>query len=407
MIFNSTKFNAHWSEKSLSSLGTFKRGKSKHRPRNDSKLFKNGAYPLIQTGEIKNAHLYINSHNTAYNEFGLAQSKIWPKNTLCITIAANIAETGILEYPMCFPDSVVGFIADQNQTSELFMHYVFSYIRNTIQKTASGSIQDNINIEFLTDLIFKIPAKKTQDSICNVLENIDKKIELNNKINIELEAMAKLIYDYWFVQFDFPDENGKPYKSSGGKMVYNKELKREIPYEWTSNHVGKLLVNDLSKQKVPKRYYQKKGIIPVIDQSSDFIAGYTDDHSSLIETEEPRIIFGDHTRIFKLVNFNFARGADGTKCLLSKNRNVPQHFFYHSLLKIDLSNYGYSRYFKFLKESQIIVPTFAVSSQFEKITNSLYSQIKNNIFETIKLEELRDWLLPMLMNGQVTVGETN
>ena len=100
------------------------------------------------------------------------------------------------------------------------------------------------------------------------------------------------------MQFDFPDENGKPYKSSGGKMVYNKELKREIPYGWTSNHVGKLLVNDLSKQKVPKKYYQKKGIIPVIDQSSDFIAGYTDDHSSLIETEEPRIIFwGSHTSL--------------------------------------------------------------------------------------------------------------
>ena len=243
MIFNSTKFNAHWVEKSLSSLGTFKRGKSKHRPRNDPKLFSNGTYPLIQTGEIKSAHLYINTHKSVYNEFGLAQSKIWPKNTMCITIAANIAETGILDYPMCFPDSVVGFIANPNKTSELFMHYVFSYIRKAIQETASGSIQDNINIEFLTDLIFRIPEKTTQDSICNVLKNIDKKIELNNKINLELEAIAKSIYEYWFMQFDFPDENGKPYKSSGGKMVYNRELNREIPFGWRAGRLGEFEKN--------------------------------------------------------------------------------------------------------------------------------------------------------------------
>ena len=84
--------------------------------------------------------------------------------------------------------------------------------------------------------------------------------------------------------------------------------------------------NEPPKQKIPNKDYQKKGVIPVIDQSTDFISGYTDDYKSLIETKEPRIIFGDHTRILKLINFNFARGADGTKSLLSKNKNVPHIF---------------------------------------------------------------------------------
>src|SRR5256885_1613023 len=111
MIINQSKYNSNWQTKALNDLGTFSRGKSRHRPRNDRVLFENGTYPLVQTGEIKQANLFIRSHSSAYNEFGLKQSKIWPEGTLCITIAANIAETALLGYPMCFPDSVVGFTA--------------------------------------------------------------------------------------------------------------------------------------------------------------------------------------------------------------------------------------------------------------------------------------------------------
>ncbi len=186
MIINESKFNAHWQNKQLSELGSFRRGKSKHRPRNDPKLFENGSFPLVQTGEVKDANLFIRKHNANYNEFGLAQSQIWQANTLCITIAANIAETSLLGYPMCFPDSVVGFNAYPEKSSELFMHYVFTYIREAIQNSASGSIQDNINIEYLTGLKFKIPEKDYQDKIVSVLSTLDKKIELNNRINAEL-----------------------------------------------------------------------------------------------------------------------------------------------------------------------------------------------------------------------------
>ena len=147
MIFNQTEYNKDWETLSLSELGSFSRGKSKHRPRNDKKLFENGKYPLIQTGDVKKSNLYISEHNKCYNDFGLSQSKLWDEGTLCITIAANIAETGILKYPMCFPDSVVGFSAYKDKSSEKFMHYVFSYIKDCILKTVSGSIQDNINIE--------------------------------------------------------------------------------------------------------------------------------------------------------------------------------------------------------------------------------------------------------------------
>ena len=107
---------------------------------------------------------------------------------MCITIAANIAETAILSYPMCFQDSVVGFRADEEKSSEIFMYYVFDYIRHTIQNAATGSAQDNINIEYLTSLDFKVPSKEKQDAIVSILYALDKKVLCNNRINDNLAA---------------------------------------------------------------------------------------------------------------------------------------------------------------------------------------------------------------------------
>lgn len=125
MFGDPVKNTMDWEIKSLSELGEINRGVSKARPRNSPELL-GGPYPLIQTGEVANAKTYITSFNSTYSEKGLAQSKMWPKGTLCITIAANIAQTSILTFDACFPDSVVGFIS-RNMTNELFIHYWFSF----------------------------------------------------------------------------------------------------------------------------------------------------------------------------------------------------------------------------------------------------------------------------------------
>ena len=392
-----------WEITSLSELGTFSRGKSQHRPRNDVKLFEGGKYPLVQTGDVKAANLYITKNDSYYNDFGLKQSKLWPAGTLCITIAANIAETAILSYPMCFPDSIVGFNANPEKSSELFVYYFFEYIKKEIQKSASGSIQDNINIDYLSKMRIKVPEKKYQDKIVELLSSIDKKILLNNQINQELEAMAKTLYDYWFVQFDFPDQNGKPYKSSGGKMVYNTELKREIPEEWGVESVGNLLDKVTKSEKIENNSIEFVGRIPVIDQSQKYIAGFTNNENALLQPQNGHVIFGDHTRVVKYINFDYARGADGTQVLISNNENISNVLLYHMIEDFDLSNYGYARHFKFLKEKIVIVPDKEVSSKFETQANVIYEKIKNNIFENLELTQLRDWLLPMLMDGQVKV----
>lgn len=289
---------------------------------------------------------------------------------------------------------------------------LFEYI-NALSPRTGG--QTGVDVPMLNEYPILLPEKSNQKQITKVLSDLDAKIEVNNKINQELEAMAKLVYDYWFVQFDFPmpkdyaasigksELAGKPYKTSGGKMVYNAELKREIPEGWESNKIENLLAKDKRTKKIPSSEYLESGVIPIIDQSTNFICGYTNEKESIITTEKPRIIFGDHTRIVKLINFDFARGADGTQVLLSNNERMPEHLFYHTLLKIDLSNYGYARHFKFLKDIRILLPNSELSNRFEEKVESFYKKIKHNVFENQKLAELRDWLLPMLMNGQVRV----
>lgn len=159
-------------EATLPELGVFGRGVSKHRPRNDPKLL-GGDYPLIQTGDIANAGLYITSYNSTYSEFGLKQSKMWEKGTLCITIAANIAKTAILEFDACFPDSVVGFTANE-RTNNIFIHYWFSFFQAILESQAPESAQKNINLKILSELKVIVPEKERKNEFAYFVHRIDK-----------------------------------------------------------------------------------------------------------------------------------------------------------------------------------------------------------------------------------------
>lgn len=161
-------------EATLPDLGEFGRGVSKHRPRNDIKLL-GGKYPLIQTGDVANAGLYITSYSSTYSELGLKQSKMWDKGTLCITIAANIAKTAILEFDACFPDSVVGFIANE-RTNNIFVHYWFSFFQAILESQAPESAQKNINLKILSELKVIVPEKRKQDQFASFVKLTDKSI---------------------------------------------------------------------------------------------------------------------------------------------------------------------------------------------------------------------------------------
>ena len=199
---NTSTATDNWREVRLAQLGRIERGRSRHRPRHAPELY-GGPYPFIQTGDIKASGGRITSHRQTYSEAGLAQSRLWPVNTLAITIAANIAETAILTYPACFPDSVVGFVADETKCDVRFVEYVFQHLRSRIQHehVGTGSVQDNINLQTLDGLRFLAPPLAEQQAIAHVLGTLDNKIELNRRMNQTLEEMARAIFQDWFVDF--------------------------------------------------------------------------------------------------------------------------------------------------------------------------------------------------------------
>ena len=184
------------SEATLPELGEIGRGVSKHRPRNDPKLL-GGDYPLIQTGDVANAELYITSYNSTYSELGLKQSKMWDKGTLCITIAANIAKTAILEFDTCFPDSVVGFIANE-KTSNIFIHYWFTFFQKILESQAPESAQKNINLKILSELKIIVPEKKTQDEFVCFVKQVDKsKVEVQKALDETQQLFDSLMQQYF------------------------------------------------------------------------------------------------------------------------------------------------------------------------------------------------------------------
>ena len=192
-----------WEYVTLDKLGSVSRGKSKHRPRNDKALF-GGKYPFVQTADVKAAGLYLTQYTETYNDRGLAQSKLWKAGTLCITIAANIADTAILGIDACFPDSVMGFIPYEGVSNVKFVKYAFDILQRNCQKISQGTAQDNLSWKKLSTIKFPAPSIEIQDKIVELLSAYDDLIENNQKQVKLLEEAAQRLYKEWFVDLRFP-----------------------------------------------------------------------------------------------------------------------------------------------------------------------------------------------------------
>jgi type I restriction enzyme S subunit len=166
-----------WDMKTLEEIATtFGRGKSKHRPRNEPKLY-GGEYPFIQTGDIRNAEHFVTEYSQTYSKMGLAQSKLWPKGTICITIAANIAETAILDFDACFPDSVIGVVPDSKQAEIGFVEYLLQSFKARLQSLGKGSAQANINMGTFEHERFPFPSVAKQNEIVTKLDALSEEAQ--------------------------------------------------------------------------------------------------------------------------------------------------------------------------------------------------------------------------------------
>lgn len=182
----------------LNDLGYVNRGRSKHRPRNAPELY-GGPYPFVQTADIKHADLYLTEYEQTYSESGLAQSRLWPAGTLCITIAANIADTAILGCDACFPDSVIGFIPDDRKCDVRYIKYLFdTQLQTAFKQLSQGVAQDNLSKDKLLSIKFCVPDLPVQRRIADILSAYDDLIENNRRRIAILEETARLAYRKWF-----------------------------------------------------------------------------------------------------------------------------------------------------------------------------------------------------------------
>ena len=286
-----------------------------------------------------------------------------------------------------------------------FAYYLIS--SNMVKQQLGAAAQQtkirHTSPDKIKDCTVWLPSLAEQKQIGQLLFDIDRKIEINRAINHNLETMAKQLYDYWFVQFDFPDENGKPYKSSGGQMVWNEKLKREIPGGWKVTNIGSILDKVFITPRLSTDEYLPSGTYPIIDQATDvYYAGFTEREEAVVN-QYPAIVFGDHSCAVKYVNFPFVRGADGTQVILSKDSNIPIEYLYYALKGVKIGK-GYARHFSFLKEQPVIVPSEKEVKDFEDTAQTFFEQITRNRKEILSLTKQRDELLPLLMNDQVSLN---
>ncbi len=294
--------------------------------------------------------------------------------------------------------------------NEVDLRYFYYCLTNQpfldmLQRKAENRIGSfpQITFDLLSEYAFPVPSLSEQEKIANIIFSLEHKIELNKQINDNLEAMAKQLYEYWFVQFDFPNEEGKPYKSSGGAMVWNEKLKREIPQGWNNLPISDILDKYPTTKRYETKEYLQIGKYPIIDQGDAYIVGFTNENDNLL-TRHPAVLFGDHSTKVKFLDFDFARGADGTQILYSSNDAVSQYYLYLVVSALQIPNPGYSRHFKYLKELPIVIPSLSIATKFVNIVKPLFEKWTKNIFNNIALTKQRDELLPLLMNGQASVN---
>lgn len=272
----------------------------------------------------------------------------------------------------------------------LFYWFLLAGKRGILEQYFTGATIKHLPGQKLKSVVIDMPPIETQHRIADILSAYDDLIENNRKQIKLLEEAAQRLYKEWFVDLRFPGYE-------------HTKITDGVPEGWEKRTVGSLIDKPIRTKQIPTADYQTDGMIPVIDQSREFISGYTNDTESLVQSNVPVIVFGDHTRILKLIQFPFAKGADGTQLICSSSNHMPQRLLYCSLLNIDLSNYHYARHFKYLKAEVIFVPTVEIANLFESIAEPLYTKVQRCREICYQAQQARDRLLPKLMTGEVEV----
>lgn len=394
---------SEWSYKTLDQMGTISRGKSKHRPRNDARLF-GGKYPFIQTGDIGVAGLYVTDYSQTYNEEGLAQSKLWDKDTLCITIAANIADTALLAFPACFPDSIMGFVPFKDVSDVRFVKYCFDILQKDCQQISQGTAQDNLSWKKLSTILFPCPPIEIQHRIATILSRYDSLIENYQKQIKLLEEAAQRLYKEWFVDFRFPGHE-------------NTKIVDGVPEGWGYFRIGERYKTVLggTPSRAKSNYWD--GNIPWINSgvinklrvigASELITqeGYDNSstklmpiHTTILAITGATLGQVSYTEIETCANQSVVGIIDESN---QTNEYLYLNISNNILSIVNKATGGAQQHINkdIVNDYLIVMPDDKTLAMFKTIVSPIFNMMKQHLFAIGYLAEARDRLLPKLMSG--------
>lgn len=389
--------------------------------RSNDKYWDIPCYPWLKTEQLGEFQIFDTNEYVSQAALDETSIKLWPPKTLSVAMygeGQTRGNTSIIMREMTTNQACCNIVVDEGKADYRYVYYWMKKSYLQLRILASG-VRKNLNSDDIKTFPISYPSLPIQTCIADVLFCLDKKIALNKRINAELEAMAKTLYDYWFVQFDFPDENGKPYRTSGGAMEWNEQLKREIPKGWKMGNLYNIAdyINGLACQKY--RPMDEADALPVIKikEMHDGITRETEYVSTSIP-QKNKIFTGD-------ILFSWSATLE-VMYWFGNNGGLNQHIFkvvpigyfskeyvYHQLSAYVVNFVQMAEARKttmghittdHLQQSRIVLPPQKVICSFTEIMKPLHLQIQQCCVENDELTRLRDWLLPMLMNGQATVS---
>ena len=392
-----------------------------------AEYYDNGIIPWINSGELNQP--FIRDAKNYITKTGLNNSsaKLFPADTVLLAMyGATAGKASLLKFEATTNQAICAIIPNKQIVEPLFLKYKFDTMYDYLVGLSTGSARDNLSQIGIRNLKISLPELSTQRRISSILSTLDQKIALNRKINDNLEAMAKQLYDYWFVQFDFPNEEGKPYKSSGGKMVWNEKLKREIPEGWEVKSI-----NDLSTICRGVSYkpsdLQYNGVLIlrgnniennriIYDNNTAFLSPNLISAEQKIKRHDIIITMssGSKEHIGKCAMFQLdsehSFGAFLSK--ITPNKDCPHFIFlflsstyFKQKIKSVCNGTGINNLTnQTFDEVKFAYPTPNILKLFERRIQSIFDTIGNNDAENEVLTKQRDELLPLLMNGQVSVN---
>ena len=393
-------------------------------PKTSVKEFWDGDIDWLAVADFNSSNRYVSSASKKITDLGLNNSntKMLEKGDLIISARGTVGAIAQLTKPMAFNQSCFGLRGKKDKLDTDYLYYWLKNYVDVLLNKSQGSVFNTINLSTFDDIKIELPSIADQRKISNLLTLFDDKIQTNNQINQELESMAKTLYDYWFVQFDFPDQNGKPYKSSGGKMVYHPELKREIPEGWGVEKIENIAqTGSGGTPKSTNISYYSNGEIPwinsgeleqtVITSTSNFITEEGLNNSSAKLFPSGTILVAMYGATAGKVSFlTFEASTNQAICAITLTdirmryylKNVIEDL-YQYLVKLSTGSARDNLSQDMIKNIKVVIPSNDILDRFYDFSNNIIKEITKKQQENEQLTQLRDWLLPMLMNGQVKV----